>query len=99
MFVGELVRNPENKFSLPGNLFSGFLIILQLSSNTLHICLFDFQTVDEEQAYTDEEFQRYEQMMAEHEQRMRQQGLDPNMVQPGMVVCHTLIVETVLSCL
>jgi len=40
--------------------------------------------VDEEQNFTDEEFKRYEQMLREHEERMRAQGIDPN--QPGMVV-------------
>lgn len=44
-----------------------------------------WKTVDEQQNFTDEEYQRYEQMLREHEERMRAQGLDPNMVQPGMV--------------
>ncbi|KAL4225637.1 hypothetical protein ACF0H5_016326 [Mactra antiquata] len=44
-----------------------------------------WKTVDEEQNFTDEEYERYEQMLREHEERMRAQGLDPNMAQPGMV--------------
>ena len=42
--------------------------------------------MDDEEIYTDEEYENYEKMLREHEERMRQQGLDPNMVQPGMVV-------------
>ncbi|XP_060566152.1 nucleobindin-2-like isoform X1 [Ruditapes philippinarum] len=44
-----------------------------------------WKTVDEEQNFTDEEYQRYEQMLQEHEAKMRAQGLDPNLAQPGMV--------------
>lgn len=44
-----------------------------------------WKTVDEEQNFTDEEYERYEQMLREHEEKMRAQGLDPNMAQPGMV--------------
>ncbi|WAR02799.1 NUCB2-like protein [Mya arenaria] len=42
-----------------------------------------WKTVDEEQNYTEEELERYEQMLREHEERARAQGIDPN--QPGMV--------------
>ena len=42
------------------------------------------QGVDEQQNFTDEEYARYEQMLREHEEQMRQQGMDPNF-QPGMV--------------
>ena len=40
-----------------------------------------FQTLDEEEPYTDEEFQRYEHVMAEHEQRFRQQPFRDSNIQ------------------
>ncbi|XP_052235551.1 nucleobindin-2-like isoform X2 [Dreissena polymorpha] len=42
-----------------------------------------WKTVDEQQNFTEEEYQRYEQMLREHEERMRSQGFNPN--QPGMI--------------
>ena len=46
--------------------------------------------MDEQQNYTEEEFEQYEALLRQHEEEMRAKGLDPNMVQPGMVVCMSM---------